>query len=106
MTAALLAVLAVAAVVVAVCAAFVVLVVLPFVLTLDLADRRGFSTMRWGAVSLVDAVLALATASLVLKHSALLLALSVVLAWAAPLALSLMDRTQVRLGGYQGQHQV
>jgi hypothetical protein len=101
----LLAGLTLAAIVVVLCLGGIVLVVLPFVLTLDMAERRGFSTTRWGAVALVDAGLALATASLVLKHSALLLALSVLLAWSAPAALSLMDRTQVLLGGYQGRHQ-
>jgi hypothetical protein len=101
----LLAVLTVSAFVVVVGLVAVALVVLPFVLTVDMAERRGFSTARWGAVALVDAGLALATASLVLKHSALLLVLSAVLAWAAPAALSLMDRSQALLGGYQGRHQ-
>ena len=34
----------------------------PFVVTLRMADRRGFSTARWGAVSLAGSLLALAVA--------------------------------------------
>ena len=106
MTDMLLAALSLAAILVVGCVVGIGVVVLPFVLTVDLAERRGFSTTRWGAIALVDAALALGSASLVVKHSALVLLATAALAWAAPAALSLMDRTQVRLGGYQGRHQV
>ena len=106
MTDMLLAALSLAAILVVGCVVAIGVVVLPFVLTVDLAERRGFSTTRWGAIALVDTALALASASLVMKHSALVLLATAALAWAAPAALSLTDRTQVRLGGYQGRHQV
>jgi hypothetical protein len=101
----LLSALTVAAMLAVVCVAGIVLVVVPFVLAVDMAERRGFSATRWGAIALVDAALVLASVSLVRKHSALVLVLSALIAWAVPLALSLMDRSQVRLGGYQGRHQ-
>jgi hypothetical protein len=102
----LLAAVSLAAILVVVCVVGLGVVVMPFVLTVDMAERRGFSTTRWGGIALLDAALALASASLVVKHSALVLVATAALAWAAPVALSLMDRTQVLLGGYQGRHQV
>jgi hypothetical protein len=102
----LLAVLTLAVILAVGCVVGIGFVVVPFVLTVDMAERRGFSTTRWGAIALVDLALASAAGLLVMRHSALLLVVAAALAWAAPAALSLMDRTQVTLGGRQGGHQV
>ena len=81
------------------------LTALPFVVAVDLAEQRAFSTVRWGAMQLALAVLALRVGWVALRH-ALLLALAVpLLCWAAPLVLLLLGRDDQAVGGYGGAHQ-
>jgi hypothetical protein len=89
------------------CLLVVALGVLPFVLTVDAAERHGFSTRRWGAVALAGTALMLAIGDWVVSgdHSRVLLLPAVVLGWGGLLVLSLLSRDQTRVGGYQGAHE-
>lgn len=80
--------------------------VLPFVIGIDAAERRGFSTERWGAVCLLGVVLGVLVGLWVLRgdHLALLLLPAALLCWAGPAVLSLLDSSQQRVGGTRGQH--
>jgi type II secretory pathway component PulK len=90
------------------CAIAVGVLVVPFVVAVDMAERRRFSTARWGAVALVGSGLAVMVAALIpLQHlSGLLLTLSVALAWTGPGVLALLDASQRRVGGTQGAHEL
>lgn len=93
---------------VAACAVGVGLSVAPFVLGVDMAERRGFSTTRWGAISIGGIALALLLGLESVKlglPTVLLLLPAVALAWTGPGVLALLDATQTRLGGTQGTHQ-
>ena len=94
-------------IVVALCVAGILLVVLPFVRGVDMAERRGFSTQRWGGVCLVGTALMLLCSYLVLKHdwTKVLLLPAAALGWSGPAVLSLLDSRQRLLGGVQGAHE-
>lgn len=80
--------------------------VLPFVLAATMAERRGFSTGRWGGLAAAGVVVALGLAFLA-RHggaSRLVQVLPLVLAFAAPAALFLMQGTE-RVGGRAGRHE-
>ena len=79
---------------------------LPFFVTLQRADALRFSTARWGAVSLVGSLLAVAFALLVLRsdRSALLAVLGLPLAGLGPLLLALFEGGE-RVGGRAGRHE-
>jgi hypothetical protein len=85
----------------------VLLLVVPFVRTVDVAERRGFSTDRWGAVCVGAAVLAAGVAAWVEggDHSRLLHLVPLALVLSPPLAVSLLDDGQARVGGGQGAHE-
>lgn len=102
----LLTLLTVALITVAVCLLVIGLVVLPFVTALDLAERRGFSTLRWGTISLLGIALMLMVSYQLLSVGAPWPALlpTPVLGWGGPLALALLDPRQRRIGGTQGAH--
>ena len=86
------------------CAVGVGLLVAPFVVAVDRAERRGFSTGRWGATDLVVAALALALAWALRDSTRVLLVLPLALTWAVPGALALLAPGQL-LGGRQGAHE-
>ena len=92
---------------VGVCLAGALLVVVPFILGVDLAERRGFSTQRWGLVCLVGTALMALCAYVVLKHDAtkVLLLPAAALGWLGPAVVSLLDSRQRVLGGLQGAHE-
>ena len=77
----------------------------PFVVAVDMAERRRFSAGRWGAVQLTLTGLAGVLAYLTLRHSALLLVPVPFLCWLVPVGLALMGNGTGRLGGYQGAHE-
>ena len=81
------------------------LTVAPFVLAVDMAERRGFSAGRWGLLSLLAIGAALALGLLLRDGSLPLLLPLVVLAWAGPAVLSLMHPGQQGVGGRQGLHE-
>lgn len=101
----LLSALLLALVVLVAASVLAVLTALPFVLAVDLAERRSFSTARWGALQLALALLGLVVGWVALRH-ALLLALAVpLLCWAVPLVLLLLGPDDRAVGGYRGVHQ-
>jgi hypothetical protein len=95
-----------AAVMVVVAAALAALLTAaPFVVAVDMAERRRLSPGRWGAVQLALTGLGGVLAYLTLRHSALLLVPVPFLCWLAPVGLALMGDSPGRLGGYQGAHE-
>ncbi len=80
--------------------------VAPYVLSIDMAERRGFSSTRWGAVALVLVVLMVVTGFEVVKRHApfLLLVPLAGFGWLTPLVLMLVGDTS-RLGGREGAHE-
>jgi hypothetical protein len=103
----LLTLLALSATVALVCVAVVALGVAPFVLTVDAAERRGFSPTRWGAFTLTGTLLMLALGYWVVHghHTRVLLLPALIFGWAALGVLSLLSRDQTRVGGTQGAHE-
>jgi hypothetical protein len=93
---------------VAACALVVGLVVVPFVVAVDMAERRGFAPTRWGAVTLVGSGLGLLLAGSILqqRYSLLLLTVAAALACTGPGVVALLDASQKRLGGTQGAHEL
>jgi hypothetical protein len=94
-------------IVVVLLAVLVVVTVLPAFVALQMADARGFSTGRWGALSVVTVALGLALAYLLHKHGVarILVVLPLVLTWAAPAGLWLLESGQTRIGGKAGLHE-
>lgn len=80
--------------------------VVPFLLAVGMAERRGFSTGRWGGLALLGVLLGLGLALAVraadLPRVLQLLALLGV--FAAPAALLVLDSGS-RLGGRAGRHE-
>ena len=77
----------------------------PFVVAVDMAERRRFSPARWGGVQLVLLVLGALVGYVGLKHNALLLLPAVLLCWMAPLVLWVLSADETRIGGRQGAHE-
>ena len=88
-------------------ALLVAVTVVPMFATLQMADARRFSTFRWGAVSAVTVLVGLGTAYLLHQHHAarVISVLPLVLTWAAPAVLWLLEEGQTRLGGRAGLHE-
>ena len=84
-----------------------VMVVVPFVVGVDMAERRGFSTQRWGAVCLLATAIMLLLGYVVLTHdlTKVLLVPAAAVGWAGPGLLALLDSSQRALGGLQGAHE-
>ena len=101
----LLSLLLVVVVVAAIGAVLAAVSALPFVVAVDMAERRGFSPARWGGLELVLLALAATVTYLGWKHNVLLMPLAVLLAWAAPLLLSLLSGWEQAVGGRQGAHE-
>ncbi len=80
------------------------LLVVPFVRSVDLAERKGFSAARGGAVSLLAGSLAVVLGAWVLPPGPLLVVAAAV-AWAGPAVLTLLDPARTRLGGAPGTHE-
>ncbi len=89
-------------------AALAGLTLVPFVVALELAERRRFSTTRWGAVSLAASVLGLGFALLVLRSDSVPPAVAlpgVLLTWLAPVLLRVLGPAGTALGGRAGAHE-
>ena len=106
MLATLLSAVVFALVVAVAMAAVYAVTVVPFVLALTLAERRGFSTGRWGGLALLGVLLGLALAGAARLADAprLVQVLPLLLGFAAPLALYLLDGSE-RVGGRAGRHE-
>ena len=86
----------------------VAVTVAPVFLALQMADSRSFSTARWFGVSALGVVLGLGLAYVFHNRDGvptLLAALPLVLTWAGPAALWLLEEGQTRLGGRAGLHE-
>jgi hypothetical protein len=103
----LLTLLAVCGLALAGCLAVLLLGVLPFVRTVDVAERRGFSTFRWGADAIVGIVIMLAFAYCVIARdwSKLLLIPAVGMAWVSLAVVALINPDDHHVGGIAGAHQ-
>ncbi len=88
--------------------ALVLVTVAPLYLALQLADNRGFSTTRWGAVTAVGVVAGLASAYVLHGRAgtpAYAGIVPLVLTYLGPLVLLVLGPDQDRLGGRAGQHE-
>jgi hypothetical protein len=95
-------------VLVAVVLALLVLVtVAPVFLTLQMADNRRFSTGRWFGFSAATVLIGLAFAYRLHDTDLprVVQVLPLVLTWAGPAALWLLEEGQTRVGGRAGQHE-
>lgn len=86
-------------------AALSAVTVLPVFVALQMADARRFSTTRWFSVAAVGVLLGLDAAWSLHRHHHLLAAVPLILTWAGPGLLWLLEPTQVRLGGRAGRHE-
>ena len=88
-------------------AVLVAVTVVPVYAAVQMAEVRRFSTTRWCAIASVAVVLGLGLAYELHKHDVtrLLVMLPVVLTWAAPAALWLLEAGQTRIGGRAGAHE-
>ena len=77
--------------------------VVPFVVGVDMAERRMFSPRRWGAVCLVGVLAGLACAWLLRSAGPVALS-ALLLGWAAPAALAVLGPGSA-LGGEPGAHE-
>lgn len=100
MTAVLATLVTVTALTALLCAVGLALTVVPFVLSVDLAERRGLSPSFWGGLSLLAIGLMAYLGLKATGHPVLLLPV-VALAWSVPLALSLMAGRGPDLGGHR-----
>ena len=103
----LVSVLTFSLIVVVVLAVLVALTVVPVFFALEMADARRFSTARWFAVSAAGVGIGLGYAYVLHKHHAprLVQLLPLVLTWAGPAALWLLEEGQARYGGRAGRHE-
>lgn len=85
----ILTLLATTVLVVLVCAVVVGLYVVPFVRTVDMGERRGFSTARVGALALLLALASLGFGYLGIHAHALLIP-AALLSWAGPAVVALL----------------
>lgn len=83
------------------------LTVVPYVVALDLAQGRRFSTARSGALALGGVLVGLGGAFLLYRSDlpTVLVALPLAMTWAVPGVLWLLDERQALLGGRAGAHE-
>ena len=84
------------------------LTLVPFVVALQMADARRFSTARWGAVAITCSLVGLALAALVVRSDTLPTAGALVplaLTWGGPAALWLLTGEEELVGGRAGRHE-
>lgn len=80
----------------------------PFVVALQLAERRRFSTARWGALTLAGSVVGLVLVLLLVRSDRLPTAvalLPLLLTWSGPAVLWLLAGDEVAVGGRAGRHE-
>ena len=82
--------------------------VLPVFVTLQMTETRRFSTFRWFLLSSAAVLAGLGCAFLLHRHTDLsvwVAGLPVVLSWAAPAVVWLLEPGQDRVGGRAGLHE-
>ena len=80
----------------------------PFVVALQMADARRFSTARWGALTIACSLVGLALAALVVRSDTLpsvAALLPLALTWAGPAGLWLLTGEEELVGGRAGRHE-
>jgi hypothetical protein len=80
----------------------------PFVVALQMADTRRFSTTRWGAVALVASLLGLGLFLVFYRSDripTLAALMPLALTWTGPGALWLLSGEEVEVGGRAGAHE-
>ena len=85
-----------------------VVTLVPFVVALQMAERRGFSTTRWGAVSIAASLVGVALTLLVVRSETTpdaFALLPLLLTWVAPGALWLLSGEEELIGGRAGAHE-
>lgn len=95
-------------IVVVLLAVLVAVTVVPVFVALQMADARHFSTWRWLVFSSITIAAGLGWAYLLHKHDGvprIVAALPLVLTWAGPAALWLLEEGQTRWGGRAGVHE-
>ena len=83
------------------------LTLVPFVVTVGLAERRSCGTARWGLASAVSSLVGLGAAAVAVRHGLGLpvAAFGAAATWAAPLAMLLLGTGGGRLAGVRGRHE-
>jgi hypothetical protein len=94
-------------IVIVILAVLVAITVVPIYAAVQMAETRRFSTTRWFAVAAVTVLVGLAAGYLFHQHDLprVVVVLPVVLTWAAPILLWLLEPGQVKLGGRAGLHE-
>jgi multidrug efflux pump subunit AcrB len=95
-------------IVVVLLAVLVAVTVVPVFVALQMADARRFSTWRWLVFSGITIAAGLGWAYLLHKHDGvprIVAVLPLVLTWAGPAALWLLEAGQTRWGGRAGLHE-
>ena len=80
----------------------------PFVVALQMADRRVFSTARWGAVAIGFSLLGLALFAVFYRSDripTLAALMPLALTWGGPGALWLLTGEEAEVGGRAGAHE-
>ena len=80
----------------------------PFVVALQMADKRAFSTARWGTVALAGSLVGLALALLFYRSDRLpdlAALLPLMLTWSGPGLLWLLSGEEAAVGGRAGAHE-
>ena len=80
----------------------------PFVVGLQMAEARRFSTARWGALTLAGVGVALLLALVLVRGDRVatpVALLPLLLAWGGPAALWLLTEQDTGLGGRAGRHE-
>ena len=80
----------------------------PFVVALQLAEARRFSTARWGALALAGVGVALLVALVLVRGDRVSLPvalLALLLAWGVPAGLWLLTEQDTGFGGRAGRHE-
>ena len=80
----------------------------PFVLALQMADNRAFSTARWGTLALLGSLLGLALALVFYRSDRVPDAtalLPLLITWAGPGGLWLLTGQEAAIGGRAGAHE-
>ena len=85
----------------------VAVTVAPMYAALQMADTRRFSTTRWGLLTATCVLVGLALAYVLHGRDVpeVLAALPLVLTWAGPSVLWLLDEKSERVGGRAGRHE-
>ena len=94
-------------IVIVVLAVLVAVTVLPTYVAVQMAETRRFSTTRWFGVAAVTVLGGLLCSYVLHRHgvSRVVVVVPLILTWAAPMLLWLLEPGQAKLGGRAGAHE-